>query len=187
MTTVTTTELYVGLRLSQLLEVIIYELGQLVGTTASYNKFTRAFLVKKLNDRQNKFVFHSQCIRKTAYLLCKEDYHHYKLPVNCMDGGIIGKPKYYSSSTTYQNLEVGSTQWLDDHYEGWLTDDSSEPQYAYMAHSYGNIGMLSVYPAPDADGTSYTIDPDTGIVTGGDTPGATNNISGTCTGGGTGK
>jgi len=183
--TVTTTELYVGLKLSTLLNTILYELGQLIGTTENYNKFTRAFLVRKLNDRQNKFVYHSQCIRKTAYLLCKEDYKTYKLPINCMDGGVIGMPKYYSSSTAYQNLEIKTTEWLDDHYEGWLVDTSTTPQYAYIAPSYGNIPMLGVYPAPDADGTSYTLDPDTGIVSGGDTPGATNNISGTATGGGT--
>ena len=183
--TVTTTELYTGLTLSKLLNSILYELGQLSGTTESYNKFTRAFLIRKLNDRQNKFVYHSQCIRKTAYLLCKEDYRTYKLPVNCMDGGIIGKPKFYSDSSNYQHLDLVTPEWLDDHYEGWLEADSETPEFAFIAPSYGNIPMLGVYPAPDADGTAYDLDPDTGIVTGGDLPGATNNITGLATGAGT--
>ncbi len=182
---VTTTELYVGLNLSTLLNTILYELGQLVGTTESYAKFTRAFLVRKLNDRQNKFVFHSQCIRKIAYLLCKADYKVYKLPANCMDGGIIGKPKYYSAVGIYQNLDIVDTQWLDDNYEGWLEEESSEPQFAYPAPSYGNIPMLGVYPAPDTDGTSYVLSPDVGVITGGDLPGATSNITGAATGAGT--
>lgn len=183
--TVTTTELYVGLNLSTILNTILYELGQLIGTTESYNKFTRAFLVRKLNDRQNKFVFHSQCIRKTAYLLCKEDYNIYKLPSNCMDGGVVGKPKYYSASDSYQNLDIVTSQWLDENYEGWLVEDSSEPEYAYMGISYGNLQVLGIYPATDADGTSYALAPDTGIVIGGDLPAATSNITGAATGAGT--
>lgn len=185
MPTVTSTELYVGLSLSKLLNTILYELGQMVGTTESYAKFTRAFIVRKLNDRMNKFVYHSHCLRKTALLLCKADYKVYKLPSNCMDGGVIGMPKYYSSSTEYQNLEIKTKDWLDNNYEGWLTDDSSDPMYAYMGDSYGNIPTLGVYPPPEDDGTSYVLDPDTGVVTGGDLPGATNNVTGTCTGGGT--
>jgi hypothetical protein len=147
--TVTTTELYTGLTLTKLLNTILYELGQMVGTTESYNKFTRAFIVRKLNDRQNKFVYHSQCIRKTAFLLCKADYKVYKLPANCMDGGIIGVPKYYTSSTAYANLDIKTKDWLDEKHEGWLTADSSEPMFAYVGDSYGNIPTLGVYPAPD--------------------------------------
>jgi hypothetical protein len=184
MTTVLS-DIYVGLDLSTILNTILYELGQLVGTTESYNKFTRSFLVRKLNDRQNKFVYHSQCIRKTAYLLCKADYKVYKLPSNCMDGGVIGKPKYYTSSDDYTDLDIVSTDWLDENETGWLVGTSSTPEYAYFAPSYGNIPMLGVYPAPDTDGTSYSIDPDTGVVTGGDLPAATNNITGAATGGGT--
>ena len=183
--TITLTELYTGLKLTTIINTILYELGQLSGTTEVYTKFTRAFLVRKLNDRQNKFVFHSQCIRKEAYLLCKEDYRIYKLPVNCMDAGVIGKPKYYTSSTEYLNLDIVTTEWLDDNYEGWLTSDSGTPEYAYFAPSYGNIPTLGVYPAPDADGTSYAASPDVGVVTGGDLPGSTNNISSIATGSGT--
>jgi hypothetical protein len=184
--TVTTTELYTGLTLTKILNTVLYELGQMTGTTESYNKFTRAFIVRKLNDRQNKFVYHSQCIRKTAFILCKADYKVYKLPANCMDGGIIGVPKYYTSSTAYTNVDIKTKDWLDERYEGWLTADSSEPMFCFMGDSYGNIPTLGVYPAPDTDGTSYTLSPDLGIVVGGDLPGAVNNITGLATGAGTG-
>ncbi len=183
--TIVTTELYFGLNLSTLLNTILYELGQLEGTTANYDKFTRAFLVRKLNDRQNKFVFHSKCLRRMALLRAKADYREYKLPSNCMDAGVIGYPKYYQSSTSYTNLLIKTKEWLDDHHEGWLVEDSSEPMYAYMGDSYGNIPMMGVYPPPDTDGTDYTITPDTGVVTGGDLPGTTSNISGAATGAGT--
>lgn len=185
MPVVSTTELYVGLNLSTLINTILYELGQLSGTTESYNKFTRAFLVRKLNDRQNKFVYHSKCIRKMALLRMKADYREYKLPSHCMDAGVIGYPKYYSSTTSYANLPIKTKDWLDDNHEGWITESSGEPMYAYMGDSYGNIPTLGVYPAPDTSGTNYTISPDTGIVIGGDLPGTTSNISGIATGNGT--
>lgn len=181
---VVTTENYVGLNLGEILEVVLFELGQVSGTTTVYTKFPRWFLVRKLNDRQNKFVFHSKCIRKTALLLLKADRRTYKLPENCIEGGIIGMPKYYSSSTEYVNLPIKSTQWLDENYEGWLVESSSDPMFCFLAESYGNIPMLGVYPNPDTDGTNYTSSPDTGIVIGGDVPTTSSNISGSATGGG---
>jgi len=120
-----------------------------------------------------------------ALLRVKEDYSRYKLPLNCMDGGIVGEPKYYTDEDEYTCLKRRDPQWLDDHYDGWRTAPSSSPEFAYIGESYGNIGMLGVYPAPDADGTDYSLSPDTGVVTGGDIPGATNNITGLATGAGT--
>jgi hypothetical protein len=73
--------------------------------------------------------------------------------------------------------------WLDDHYEGWEQAESGEPLHTYRASSYGNTQLLGVYPAPDADGTSYLLSPDTGIIIGEDLPGTTTNISGVASGG----
>jgi hypothetical protein len=182
--TVTTTAYYEGLNLSQMLKQIMFEIGQVMGTDVSYDKFPRWFIIQKLNDRLNKFVFHSQCIRKVAILTCKEGYKNYKLPINCMDGGIIGQPKFFSSADSYDELHIRDTQWLDENYQGWKTDSASSPQFSYLGESYGNIPMLGVYPAPDADGTLYTITPDTGVVTGGDLPLTTTNITGQATSGG---
>jgi hypothetical protein len=97
-----------------------------------------------------------------------------------MDGGIIGQPKYFQDSTSYQELYVRDTQWLDSHYQGWLTDAPSQPLYSYLGESYGNVPMLGVYPAPLNDGDSYTITPDTGVVA---PPLATNNLTGIATSG----
>jgi hypothetical protein len=130
MTTVVITDDYTGLPLSKLLQHIYFELGQVVGEDIAYTRFPRWFVVDKLNDRQNKFVHRSQCLKKIAIIEMKADYRNYKLPQNCMDGGIIGYPKYFRDSTSYQNLEIKDTHWLDDHYEGWLVEPSSdEPLY----------------------------------------------------------
>ena len=180
---IVTSEPYAGLTLEKLLLHIYWELGQIIGTTISETKFPRWYVVDKLNDRQNKFVYGSQCLRKVAIIEMKADYRTYKLPANMMDNGIIGTPKYYDSSTSYRNLEIKDTQWLDDHYEGWEQSDSSEPLHAYRASSYGNAQLLGVYPAPDTDGTSYLLSPDPGIIVGEDFPGTTTNLSGIATGG----
>lgn len=182
--TITTTEYYTGLTLSQLLQHIYFELGQVVGVDISYSRFPRSYVIDKLNDRLNKFVFASQCLRRPAIIQLKANVRNYKLPANCMDGGVISYPKYFSDSDTYQNLEIKDTMWLDDHYEGWLTGPSADtPLYVYMGDSYGNIPMIGVYPPPTADGDSYVITPETGIVAGASLPGATNNITGLATGG----
>jgi len=173
-----------GLTLSEMLEIISEEIGDSSGGTPQYNKFSRKSIVRKLNDRLNKFVFHSQCIRRMALLQTKAGYRNYKLPINCMDGGIIGQPKFFIDSTSYQELFIRDTQWLDNHYQGWLSDVPSQPLYSYIGENYGNVPMLGVYPAPTDDGDSYLISPDTGIVTGTDLPSTFNNLTGLATGGG---
>lgn len=174
---------YSGLKLSDLLYQVFFEISQVRGGTIIYTKYPRKFVIQKLNARLNQFVFHSQCIRKTALLVVKSGFKTYKLPSNCMDGGVIGTPKYYSSSTSYRELYVRDTQWLDDHYQGWRVDSASEPQFSYVGDNYGNIPMLGVYPTPSDDGTSYVLSPETGIIVGGDLPSATSNVVGVATGG----
>lgn len=173
---------YEGRTLVQLEEVILWELGQVIGTTVSYDRFPQSKIREKLTNRQNWFVFHTHCLKKFALVVAKTGYRQYKLPANCMDGGLIAV-KYYDSATSYTELEVVDIDFMNDVEEGYLVDSDSTPQYAFMGDSYGNIPMLEVHPAPDSDGTSYTLSPDTGVVTGGDLPGTTNNITGAATGG----
>lgn len=178
----TTSGYYVGLSLLELQKIIMWELGQVSGTEVSYNKFPVWLIRSKLNDRQNKFVFESQCLKKMAIIRCKEGYRQYKAPINCMDNGIIAA-KYYSAATSYEDLKVVDLDFMNSRMKGYLTDDNSDPEYIFMGDSYGNIPMIEVHPAPDDDGDDYSSDPDTGITIGGDLPGATNNITGQATGG----
>lgn len=180
---VTTSAYFEGLTLADLEKHILFELGQVVGVEVSFDRFPKWLIRQKLNDRQQKFVFLSQCLKKSALILLKADFHTFKLPVNCMDGGIIGLPKFYRSSTDYINLDIHTTQWLDDHHEGWKVEDASEPMYCYTGESYGNIPMIGIYPRVDTDGTSYVLSPDTGVVIGDDFPGTITNITGQATGG----
>jgi len=172
-----------ALTLSDLEKHILFELGNVSGTTVSYNKFPQWLIRAKLNDRQQKFVFLSQCLKKSALILLKKDYKTFKLPSNCMDGGIIGLPRYYRSSSEYVNLDIFTTQSLDDKYEGWRIAPSCEPFACYMGESYGNIPMIGIYPPVDSDGTNYILSPDTGIVIGDTFPGTITNVTGTATSG----
>jgi len=173
---------YEGFTLQQIEEAILWELGQVQGTTVSYNKYPQAKIREKLTNRQNWFVFHTHCLKKFALIVAKEGYRQYKLPTNCIDSGLIAV-KYYDSATSYINLKVVDLDYMNNNLEGYLVEDDSAPEYAFVGDSYGNIPMLEVSPAPDADGTNYSTDPDTGVAIGGDLPGATNNISGAATGG----
>jgi hypothetical protein len=178
---------YQGYTVSQLEELILWELGQVqsasgVPQAVSYTKFPQWVLRRKLNERQNMFVMKSQCIKKTALLTCKANYMNYKLPSNCMDGGVIAAQYFYSSSS-YINLEIKDIQWMHDYNQGWLITPASTPQYCFAGDSIGNIPTIMVHPAPSIDGTDYTLSPDTGVIVGSDLPGTINNVTGLATGG----
>jgi hypothetical protein len=172
-----------GYTVTMLERLILWELGQVSGTTISYDRFPRWLVRQKLTDRQNIFAYKSKCLRKYAFLVAKDGYKQYRLPLNCMDKGVISI-RYYIDSTTYEDIELRDTEYLDEHYSGWLTADSGTPEIAYMGNYYGNIPTIGIYPAPDADGTNYALDPETGICIGGDLPAASNNYTGEATGGG---
>jgi len=179
------TGVFVGYTVTQLEKLIMWELGQVTGTTISYDRFPKWLIRQKLNERQNDFAFKSRCLKKFAIMRAKNGYRNYKLPTNCMDNGVIAM-KYYMTSTSYEELDIVDYDWMDINRPGWLTDDASSPEICFMGDTHGNIPMVYIHPKPDADGTDYTISPDTGITIGGDLPGATSNISGIATGGNAG-
>lgn len=173
---------FVGYTVTQLEKLCMWELGNVIGTTISYDRFPKWLLRQKLNERQNDFVYNSRSLKKFALVRAKENYRNYKLPTNCMDNGVIAV-KYYDTATSYDEIKIVDYEWMDINHSGWLTEDAGDPEYCLLGDTYGNIPMIYVHPKPDADGTDYTIAPDTGVTIGGDLPGATNNITGTATGG----
>lgn len=173
---------YSGETILELERLALWELGNVIGTSVDYGRFPRWLLRKHFNNRQNKFVFESECIKKFALILCKNTYRQYKLPLNCIDGGVLAA-KYYITSTSYEDLDIVDLEYMNDRMQGYLIEGDSQPEYAWMGDSYGNIPILEVHPAPDSDGTAYTVSPDTGVTVGGDLPGATSNVSGSASGG----
>ena len=176
------TGVFEGYTVTQLEKLIMWELGNVTGTTISYDRFPKWLVRQKLIERQNDFALKSRCLKKFALVRAKANYRNYKLPTNCMDNGVIAV-RYYDSSTTYEDLKIVDQEWLDTNRAGWLTEDAGDPEYCLIGDNYGNIPMIYVHPMPDADGTDYTISPDTGICIGGDLPGTTSNVTGAASGG----
>lgn len=162
--------------------MILWELGQVSGTTVDYGKYPKWLLRQKLTDRQNDFVSRSECITKFALLVAKADYHQYRMPLNCMDKGIISI-KYYTDADSYEDIELKDQQFLDENRRGWLSEGAGTPEIAYMGNFYGNIPVVGFCPKPDTDGTNYALSPETGIAIGGDLPAASNNYTGLATSG----
>uniref|UniRef100_A0A6M3J1T5 Uncharacterized protein n=1 Tax=viral metagenome TaxID=1070528 RepID=A0A6M3J1T5_9ZZZZ len=179
---VTTTGFYGGLTVSELEKAIMWELGQVVGLDANFNKFPQWLIRQKLNDRQNKFVFHSQCLKKFCLIAAKADYRQYKLPDNCMDGGVISG-RFYDTASSYQELEIVDQHYMNTVEEGYLVDSSSTPQYIWQGDMYGNVPTLAVHPPADTAGTVYDASSDTGVAIGGLAPASSTNTTGTATGG----
>lgn len=163
--------------------LVLWEIGQVSGTTISFDRFPKWLIRQKLIERQNYFVSKSKCIRKFALLVAKQGTKQYRLPLNCIDNGVISA-QYYMTSTSYEDLDLRDTLWLDANRAGWRTAGNGTPEVCYQGDYYGNIGMIGAYPAPDADGTNYASSPETGLYIGTALPAASNNYSGTATGGG---
>lgn len=175
---------YEGYTVTQLERLILWHMGQVLGTTVSFDRFPKWLIRTFLNERQNQFVSESHCLKKYALLVAKEGYDMYKLPSNCLDNGVIAV-RFFQDADTYYDLDITDIPTLDKEDPNWKTAENADiPRYAFMGESYGNVPMLGVTPRPDEDGTDYELSPDTGVTVGDDLPGAVNNIVGTATGGG---
>jgi len=175
----TSTGSYKGYTCNELEKIALYELGQIAGSSISYARFPRWLLRQKLTERQNLIVSMSQCIRKSALIPLVEDRRTYKVPENCMDGGVI-RARFYDTATTYDDLDIRDEKWMDENREGWRTEDASTPEIIFPGPTYGNTQTVSVHPIPDDSGNSYADNLDTGVYLGSDLPASAQNITGSC-------
>jgi hypothetical protein len=174
-----------GYMVAELEQLIMWELGQVAGTTASYARFPKWLIRQKMTERQNLFAFLSHCLTKYALIAVKEDYRTYKLPSKAMESGIVSA-KYFYDDEEYTDLKIVDRAYLDDHEAGWLTEDGGDPQYIFPDLTYGNIATIGLHPKPDESATEYDGTDDTGIYIGTTAPGAGANHSGTTTSAGAG-
>lgn len=173
---------YKGLTLSELQDLILWNIGQISGTSGVYTRFTKAYIRQLINERQVEFVERTHCLRKQAIIREKDGLRQYKLPSICIDNGVIGV-KHYLTSTNYEELEIKDQDYMDTTHQGYLTDSDSDPYWCWQGPSVGNRGTINVYPTPSTDGSNYISSMDTGIYYGTDLPVAMNSISATCTDG----
>jgi hypothetical protein len=175
-----TSGVFIGHTVTDLERFILWELGQLSGTTIGYSRFPKWLIRAKLTERQNLFVKLSQCLKRYALISLVDGYRTYPLPQNCMDNGVLGI-RYYTDSSSYTDLDLYDEAWLDDNCSGWRVADEGTPLYAFKPQSYGNVQTVGLYPTPDTSGTPYSASLGTGIYYGTDLPQAGYNITGTTT------
>ena len=174
---------YEGYTVTELERLVLWHMGQVLGTTVSFDRFPKWLLRTLFNDRQIRFASESRCLKKYAIVAAKADYRNYKLPANCIDNGVIAV-RYYSSSDDYVDLEITDTETMDEESSGWKTATSVDvPDSAYTGESYGNVATIGIYPPPSDDGDDYGDAPDTGVAVLDDLPGAVNDIIGVATSG----
>ncbi len=176
----TTTGKYVGYTITELEHFCLWEVGQVTATTPSYAKFPRWLLRSKFNERQLTVVALSKCLRKLALIPTQDGRRTYRLPMNCMDDGVISA-KFFTSATDYTDLTIRDTQWLDSNRQGWRTEAEDDPDICFHGPSYGNVQTISVHPVCDTDAVSYYDAKDTGVYGGTTAPAASCNLSGTTT------
>ena len=169
---------YKGYTLKELEKQILWETGQVVGVTVSYAKFPRWLIRQRLTERQNSIAIASQCLKKYCLIPMVDGRRTYRLPANCMDGGVISA-KFYDSTTSYSDLDIYDEKWLDENREGWRTDAEGDPEIIFPGPSYGNTQTVSFYPVPSTSGSSYADALGTGIYLGTDLPAASMNLEGT--------
>jgi hypothetical protein len=171
---------FLGYDITALEKLVLWELGQVSGTTASYSRFPRWLLRQKFTERQNQLAMISKCIKKLCLVPTRDGRRTYNLPQNCMDGGILSA-KFYTSATDYVDLEIRSSEWLDENRPGWRVEDETDPEICFMGPTIGNTQTISLHPVPDTNAESYIDNLDTGVYSGTGIPGASLNIQSTCT------
>lgn len=162
---------FTGRTVSELKTDTLAKLRQKAG---DYGRYSAANILTALDLAQVEAVRRSRCLKTFAIIELKDGYSQYKPPSQMM---YATSAFFYQSSTSYYELEIKTRKWLDKYIPGWRVNNG-DPRYMYPGDSYGNMTKLGFTPTPDTDGTSYTLDPDTGIYVS-DTQ---NTISGNVTG-----
>ena len=175
---------YQGMTVLELQEAVAWELGQITGTTVIYTTFSEAQIRIRLYHRLLDFAAKTHCTKtRMALIEAVADQRTYRLPQDCIDGGVVSA-KFYGTSTSYTDLDIYDREYMDEAEEGYEVSDSSTPEYAFPGRPYGQLQTLEVYPAPDTAATAYAQGDDTGISVGTTYPLSSDNIAGTATGGG---
>lgn len=174
--------LYTGKTVDELCEAVLYRLNQ---TASNYTRYSKARIISKLDAKQREFVADAKPLTGWAIIPMRANITSYALPKQCLPDG-LERARFYDTSTSYTDLELRDREYMDEHYPGWMTAESGDPQILVVGQWFGNVLKFDVYPPPDTAGTTYTTGTDLGVVTGGTAlPDNWNNIAGTATGGST--
>jgi len=178
---ITQTGDYDGYNRLDMIERVMWNLGQVNGTTISYSRFPKTKVVDILNEVVRDICTQIPTIMKICIVNTTADRGWYKCPLGCLPEG-IHKAYYYTSTDDYDELEIWDRRKLDRERPGWRTASSGTPEIIVPGPLYGNRFTFEVYPAPDTTG-SWDTQP-TGVYLGGQPNTMTTSVTGIATGGG---
>jgi hypothetical protein len=171
---------YVGYTRLELIERILWNLGQVASGSVSYSRFPKARVIDIINEVARDLAVKYPTILKVCIVNTTADKGWYLCPSGMIPNGIF-KAYYYTDTSNYDELEIMDRKRLDREYPGWRTAGSGTPLVIVPAPLYGNRQTFEVYPAPDTSG-GWTTQP-TGVYLGGAPSGMTTSVTGIATGG----
>ena len=139
--------------------LIVDTLQKLKQPVASYDRYSYANILSALNEANVEAATRLKCLLSFAIITLKAGYSQYAPPSQMI------APKnafFYKNPTSYIELPFKSRRWLDHYLSGWRTN-SSDPIYAFIGDSSGNMRKIGFTPTPKTSGINYTMAPETGI------------------------
>ncbi len=147
---------YAGKTIATLIADTLQKLKQ---PPLSYDRYSYANILSALNEANVEAATRLKCLHSFAIINLKAGYSQYAPPSQMI------APKcafFYQTATSYSELPFKSRRWLDRYLPGWRAN-SSDPCYAFIGDSDGNLRKIGFTPKPKTDGTNYTISPGTGV------------------------
>ncbi len=172
-----------GKTLDDIYTEIMFNLGHVSGGAASYNRLPQSVVLAAINSAQRDIAERCPSIRKICIVNTTADKGWYLCPANMIPNG-LESAYFYSSTSTYNKLEIYDREKLDYEYNGWKTASAGDPLVIVPGSTmYGNRFTFEVYPATETAG-SWSTQP-TGVYLGGAPSTTTTTVTGTATGGNT--
>lgn len=144
--------LFGGMTTLDLVDGVLRSLGF---APADYNRYTKANIVRALNQAQNQFCFKTGCLTAPVIVVCMASRQTYRLPSVILR---VLSAQYFSGddTTSYEELELFDSpermQRLDSTYRG----STGDPCYLFNSYRAGAEIQFGVSPIPTSDGTAFT-------------------------------
>lgn len=172
--------LFTGKTISELMALTLERLGE-----SDYTRYSETRVLNALNRCSMLFAEKTRVLSGWAIIPMRAGISGYPLPKQCLPNG-LERARFYTTSTSYDDLDLRDREYMDEHYPGWKTASDGTPRILVIGDWFGNVMKVEVYPPPLTAGTVYTSGTDVGTVIGGTAlPSTWNDITGSATGGST--
>ena len=120
----------------------------------AFQKYSRYRVRKKINQVYMEVTTLVRSLKSWFIIPLTVNYYQYPVPLNCFD---LDKVFYFSSATTYSELEIIDEDIIEEELSpNWRTI-SSTPQYAYQGDWVKMNRKLGIAPPPSSSATAITL------------------------------